>query len=233
MTFGYHRAEILGALVSGLAIWVIAGLLIYEAIRRMAAPPEVNGPVVFVVATVGFVANLVSMRLLSHAQHDNLNVRAAYLHMLSDLLGSLGAAIAGAILWWTHWRPIDPIITVLFSGLMLVNSWSLVKESIRILMESTPSSVDAARVREDLRAVPGVKEIHDLHIWTVSSNRLALSVHLIATETGSDLLNRVNQLLEERHGIRHTTIQVEHPDHFRSDRCYECLPSETTSFDRT
>lgn len=223
MSFGYHRAEILGALGSGLAIWVIAGFLIYEAIARMQAPPEVNGPIVFFVAAFGLLANLVSMRMLSHAQHDNMNVRAAYLHMLSDMLGSIGAIIAGAVLWVTHWRPIDPIITVLFAGLMLVSSWSLVKESIQILMESTPSGVDAAQVRADLLALPGVTEVHDLHIWTVASGRHALSVHVIATD-GEHLLAKVNEVLKGGYSIIHTTVQIEHPDHFRSENCYDCAP---------
>lgn len=223
MSFGYHRAEILGALGSGLAIWLIAGFLIYEAIVRMQAPPEVNGPIVFFVATIGLLANLVAMRMLSHAKHGNMNVRAAYLHMLSDLLGSLGAIIAGAVLWITHWRPIDPIITVLFAGLMLVSSWSLVKEAIQILMESTPSSVDAAQVRADLLALSGVTEVHDLHIWTVASGRHALSVHVIAVEAGQ-LLAKVNEVLKDRYGIIHTTVQIEHPDHFRSESCYDCAP---------
>lgn len=226
MTFGYHRAEILGALGSGLAIWVISGFLIYEAIERMQAPPEVNGPVVFVIATIGLIANLVSMRMLSHAKHENLNVRAAYLHVVSDMLGSIGAIIAGAVLWITHWRPIDPIITVLFAGLMLVSSWSLVKEAIQILMESTPSGFDASKIRTDLRALPGVQEVHDLHIWTVASGRHALSVHVIAIEAGG-LLSQVNAILKERYGIIHTTVQIEHPDRFQSENCYDCSPTPT------
>jgi cobalt-zinc-cadmium efflux system protein len=239
MTFGYHRAEILGALVSGLVIWVISGFLIWAAIERMQNPPEVNGPMVFVVAVAGLVANLIAMRSLHGASHDNMNVRAAYLHVLSDLLGSVGAIIAGAVLWLTHWRPIDPIITVLFAGLMLVSSWSLVKEAIQILMESTPSSIDAARVREDLRALPGVTEVHDLHIWSVASSRHALSVHVIFAPEGAagahdaqktltlhaQLLERINALLKERYAIQHTTIQIEHPDHFKSENCYDCAPN--------
>lgn len=224
MTFGYHRAEILGALGSGLAIWIISGFLIYEAIVRMQAPPAVNGPVVFVIAVIGLFANLVSMKMLHHASHENMNVRAAYLHVLSDMLGSIGAIIAGAVLWATDWRPIDPIITVLFAGLMLVSSWSLVKEAIQILMESAPAGVDAAQVRADLRALPGVTEVHDLHIWTVASGRHALSVHVIATQS-ENLLSQVNDLLKTRYRIQHTTVQIEHPDRFQSENCYDCAPT--------
>ncbi|MGK5084735.1 cation diffusion facilitator family transporter [Bdellovibrionota bacterium FG-1] len=225
MSFGYHRAEILGALASGLTIWIIAGFLIYEAVLRMQEPPEVKGPIVFVIAVIGLLANLVSMYLLSDAKHHNLNVRAAYLHMISDMLGSIGAVIAGAVLWATGWRPIDPIITVLFSGLMLVSSWSLVKEAVQILMESTPTEVDPRQVRQDLKAIAGVQEVHDLHIWTVTSGKHALSVHIIAG-AAQNLLNHVNALLKERYGIIHTTVQIEHPEEFRSENCYDCAPVE-------
>jgi cobalt-zinc-cadmium efflux system protein len=144
--------------------------------------------------------------------------------MFSDMLGSIGAIIAGAVLWWTHWRPIDPIITILFAGLMLVSSWSLVKEAIQVLMESTPSDVDATVVRAALKELAGVTEVHDLHIWTVASGRNALSVHVISTRT-EGLLSEINQLLKSRYSIVHTTIQIEHPDHFQSENCYDCHPS--------
>jgi len=225
MSFGYHRAEILGALASGLAIWLIAGLLVYEAILRMTSPPEVQGKLVFIVATIGLIANLASMRLLHGAKHENINVRAAYLHLLADALGSIGAIIAGAVLWLTDWRLIDPIITIFFAILMLVSSWELVKEAVGVLMESTPSGVDPEKVRQDLEALPNVQEVHDLHIWAVSSGRLALSVHLIAVEAaGESLLHAVNALLKEKYRIVHTTIQIEDPAKFRYEGCYDCAP---------
>lgn len=225
MSFGYHRAEILGALISGLLIWMISGVLIYEAILRIKSPPEVQGPIVFVVATIGLIANLASMWILSSAQSDNLNVRAAYLHMLSDSLGSVGAIIAGVILWFTDWRPIDPLITIVFAILMLLSSWSLVKEAVGVLMESTPTHIDPAKIKEDLQGIAGVLEAHDLHIWTVSSGRLALSVHLVSDQL-ENVLQTANKILKEKYKIIHTTIQVEHPSKFQSDRCYDCVPVE-------
>ena len=210
-------------MLSGLSIWLISGFLIYEAVVRMQSPPEVQGPVVFVVATVGLIANLVSMAMLKHAKDSNINVRAAYLHLFSDCLGSVGAIIAGIVLWLTDWRPIDPIITIVFAGLMLVSSWSLVKESIAVLMESTPDHVDPQAVLKDLLSLGGVREAHDLHIWSVSSGKLALSVHLVS-EFYESVLDNANQLMEEKYGIIHTTIQIEHPEHFKSERCYDCLP---------
>lgn len=225
MSFGYHRAEILGALASGLLIWMISGVLIYESILRLQHPEEIQGKLVFVIATIGLLANLISMRILHEDRHKNINVRAAYLHLLSDTLGSVGAIIAGLVLWLTGWRPIDPLITLLFAALMLYSSWSLVKEAVGVLMESTPSSLDPHKVLKDLESLAGVQEVHDLHIWSVSTGRMALSVHIIAT-TADALVAQVNELLEARYGIIHTTIQVEHPDHFVSSRCYDCSPIE-------
>ncbi len=225
MSFGYHRAEILGALLSGLMIWLISGILIYEAIARIQSPPEVQGPVVFVIAVIGLLANLASMRVLHQAKENNLNVRAAYLHLVADSLGSVGAIIAGAVLWLTDWRPIDPIMTILFAGLMLVGSWSLVKEAIEVLMESTPQHIDPQQIQKELQALPHVREAHDLHIWSVTSGRLALSVHLIS-DSPEAVLVAANELLERHFGIIHTTIQIEHPDRFQSKRCYDCMPLE-------
>lgn len=230
MSFGYHRAEILGALVSGLTIWLLAGVLIYEAILRLRQPQEVQGAIVFTVATIGLIANLLSMRMLGHAQHENMNARAAYVHMLSDALGAIGAIIAGIVLYFTHWRPIDPIVTIFFAILMLLSSWNLVKEAIGVLMESTPSAIDSNAVHLDLQKLPGVSEAHDLHIWTVSTGRLALSVHLIVSNGSNrsnpadEVLRVANEMLEERYGIIHTTIQIEQPESFSSERCYDCKP---------
>jgi cobalt-zinc-cadmium efflux system protein len=225
MSFGYARAEILGALASGLIIWLIAGLLGFEAIGRLRAPPEVNGPVVFVIAGIGLAANLLSMRVLHGAHHENMNVRAAYLHFVFDALGSVLAVISGAVLWLTNWHPIDPIVTLLLSALMLYGSWGLVRDAVGILMESTPGHLDPSKVMGDLQGIPGVKEAHDLHIWSVSSGKLALSVHLIS-ENAETVLAGANSLLQEKYGIVHTTIQVEHPDRFKSERCYDCGPPE-------
>jgi cobalt-zinc-cadmium efflux system protein len=228
MTFGYHRAEILGALASGLAIWLIAGILVYESILRLHSPPDVNGPIVIVIASIGLIANLLSMRMLHNAKHENMNVKAAYLHMASDALGSIGAIVAGVTLALTHWRPIDPIVTIFFSALMLVGSWNLVREAVEVLMESTPAGIDIEKVRSALQALATVKEAHDLHVWTVSSGRLALSVHLIVQSPGKgsdrkSVLTAATELLEEEYNISHTTIQIEDEGSFQSERCYDCV----------
>ncbi len=221
MSFGYYRVEILGALASGLVIWLLAGFLIYSAFERIQSPPDVQGPVVFVIAAVGLAANLLSMRVLHKTQKDNINVRAAYLHLLTDCLGSVGAVISGAVLSFTGWNAIDPIITFVIAALMLYSSWQLVKDSVGILMESTPGSVNPGSVLKSLETIPGVQEVHDLHIWAVSSGRLALSVHLISAE-GEKVLSAANELLKAEYQIKHTTIQVEHPERFKSEQCYDC-----------
>lgn len=226
MSFGYHRAEILGALTSGLMIWLISGVLVYEALVRLASPPEVKTPILLIVASVGLVANLLSMWMLGSAKEQNINVRAAYLHLLADSLGSVGAILAGVVLWLTDWRPIDPIITIFFALLMLVSSWNLVKEAVGVLMESVPTHLNPSEIRAELQAISGVQEVHDLHIWSVSTGKLALSVHLVSENPEKSLLQTANDLLLEKYSILHTTIQVEHPKIFHSERCYDCVPVE-------
>jgi cobalt-zinc-cadmium efflux system protein len=225
MSYGYHRAEILGALGSVLLIWLASGGLIYEAFLRLQHPPDVEGSIVFGVASAGWIANLTSMAILHGARQENINIKATYLHLLADSLGSLGAMIAGAVLWFTHWDPIDPLITLFFAVLMMVSSYGLLKETLAVLMESTPAHLDPQAVSQSLSELPGVQELHDLHIWSVSSGRLALSVHLISREK-EGLLQKAHELLKSRYQIVHTTIQIEHPDEFQSERCYDCVPKK-------
>lgn len=225
MSYGYQRAEVLGALANALVLWIICAFLIYEGIKRLSHPEIVKGPIVFFIAAIGMVANIIMMRRL-HASHThNLNMRAVYLHILGDLLGSIGVLLSGAILWMTGWNLIDPIITLLFTAAIICSTWKMIVESIRILMESTPEGVDPLAVERDLEAIEGVTEVHDLHIWTVASQNIALSVHLV---TGKPQLSlkEAHQMLEKRHGIRHMTIQVEDPSSFEPKFCYDCDPRE-------
>lgn len=228
-SFGFARAEVLAALLNGITIWLLAGFLVYEALLRLQDPPHVEGPIVFGVALIGLVANLLSMKALhGHHGHGSLNIRAAYLHLAADLMGSIGAIIAGAVLWWTGWQPIDLIITFVFSALMVVGSWELIKESFIVLMEGVPAAVDAEAVANALKGLDGVQDLHDLHIWTVSSHNLALSAHLIIEDQGSgaraapQVLKAACLLLEKDFGILHTTLQLEVPSQFESARCYDC-----------
>ena len=221
MSYGYHRAEILGALASALSLWALCGVLIYEAITRLISPPEVKGPIVFIIASIGLLANLMMMRTLHSSQGENLNVRAAYLHVIGDLLGSVGVILSGAILWFTGWNPIDPIITILFSLAIVYGSSKIIRQTISILMESTPEGLDPTEIQKDLTALKGVQEVHDLHIWAVSAKKIALSAHLIADDT-QRALKEAHQLIEHKYGISHMTIQVEDPAHFKPRYCYDC-----------
>jgi len=221
MSFGYHRAEILGALLSGLSIWALAGILTFEAYGRLSHPAEVQGNIVLVVAAAGLLVNLFSLRLLHADQEHSLNVRGAYLHVAADALGSIGALIAGALIYWKGWTWVDPTITFLLAALMLGGSWTLIRDSVAILMESTPRGVDPQRLRLALQSIAGVVEVHDLHVWTVGSGRLAMSAHLVSANSESTLQS-AHEVLESQFGIRHSTIQVEHPERFKSERCYDC-----------
>jgi cobalt-zinc-cadmium efflux system protein len=197
--------------------------MVYEAILRIQAPQPIQGSIVFFVASIGLVANVVGMKLLHSHREQNINVKAAYLHLLSDLLGSLGAILAGAVVWATGWLLIDPIMTFFFAILMLISSWRLVIDSVKVLMESVPPHLDAQQIKQDLSQLQNVQGVHDLHIWSVSAKKFALSVHLVATHSES-VLHHAHVLLKDHYQIVHTTIQVEHPDHFQSERCYDCAP---------
>ena len=221
MSYGYHRAEILGALASALSLWALCGVLIYEAIQRLITPPEVKGPVVFVIATIGLAANLMMMRTLHSHQGDNLNIRAAYLHILGDILGSVGVIIAGVLIWITGWNAVDPIISILFSLGIVYGSGKIIKQTVGVLMESTPDGVDPNAIEKDLKSIPGVREVHDLHVWSVSAKKVALSAHLVADDTHA-ALSEAHRRIEKNYQISHMTIQVEDPQHFEPKYCYDC-----------
>lgn len=221
MSYGYHRAEILGALVSSVSLWVLSGVLVYEAMMRILHPEIVEGPIVFVIASIGLIANLIMMRVLHPSQGHSLNMRAAYLHVMGDLLGSIGVILSGLILWTTGWNLIDPIITIVFTCTILFSSAKVIRQSLSVLMESTPEEVDPAQVHQTLLQISGVKEVHDLHVWSASKHKIVLSVHLIA-DPDKDVLGPAHKALEEKHGIRHMTIQVENPASFQPRYCYDC-----------
>lgn len=221
MSYGYQRAEILGALASSVSLWALSGVLIYESIHRFFEPVDVQGPIVFIIATVGLTANLMMMKFLHPSQGHSLNVKAAYLHVLGDLLGSIGVILSGLLIWITHWNPIDPIITILFTLMILRSSGKVILETISVLMESTPPNIDPEAVLKTLEQIAGVKEVHDLHIWSASPHKVALSVHLIANPN-ADVLAAAHRQIEAKHGIRHMTIQVEDPQRFEPRYCYDC-----------
>jgi cobalt-zinc-cadmium efflux system protein len=209
-TYGYVRLEILAALVNGAALVVITGLIVHEAWVRLHAPTPVRGGVMLVVAVLGLVANASGTALLHGHARGNLNMRGAYLHVLSDLLGSLGAVGAGIVILLTGWTPADPIVSLVIALLILHSAWRLVREATDILLEAAPGHVDVAEVVEELGAIRGLDQIHDVHVWTLTSGFVALSGHgVIDSPTDhTRVLAEIQDRMTAR-GIGHVTFQLE------------------------
>lgn len=209
-TFGYLRTEILAALANGVALVVIAILILIQAWHRLHTPEPVQGALMLAVAAGGLLVNLAAALLLRGSAGASLNVRGAYLHVLGDLLGSIGAMLAGIIILTTGWLPADPLISVLVAGLILASSWRLVSESVDVLLEATPRHIDVAAVRRTICEVAGVEEIHDLHVWTLTSGVLAMSAHLVADPAHqASLTAEVHRRMHHEFGIGHVTVQVD------------------------
>lgn len=209
-SFGYMRLEILAALLNGAVLFAIAIGIGVEAWRRFRIPPAVNGPLLLGVAAVGFIANFAATLVLHRGHEHSLNQRGAYLHVVSDLLGSVGALIAGAIVIATGWTLADPLISVLIGALVLGSAWRLVKESSDILLEATPSHIAMSDVHDRIAAVSGVESVHDLHLWTVTSGVVAMSGHLVVKNpTDNQLVLEAVQQQMRALGIQHVTVQVE------------------------
>lgn len=218
LSFGYHRAEIIAALVSGFSTWALSIWLIYEAILRLIHPEPVAGPMVLIVACVGFLANLAMMLILHKKQKESLNVRGAYIHIFGDLIGSLGVIIAGILLIIFKWYPIDPLITLLFSLIVIYSAWQLIRDTLKVLMEGTPSQFSPVAIQKDLEALPSVITAHDLHIWCLTNNHINLSVHLVS-ENLQKALDEAHTLLREKYNIDHATIQVEPKTGYKCNPC--------------
>ncbi|KJE27195.1 cation diffusion facilitator transporter family protein [Geobacillus kaustophilus] len=214
-TYGFYRFEILAALVNGVTLVAIAAWIIWEAVGRFVNPPAVASRPMMAVAAVGLLANLVSAWVLMRKGDvkENVNVRSAYLHVLGDALGSVGAMAAGLVIWLFDWYAADPLISIAVAVLILKGAFAVVKQTVHILMEGTPAAIDHAEVKAALSGIDGVIEVHDLHIWTITSGLDSLSCHLLI-EDGRDaqvILQRAIDLVETRFHIRHATIQIEMP----------------------
>ena len=209
-SYGLVRAEILAALFNSILMLALIAYIVAEALARFRDPQPVAGGVVMLVATAGLIVNLSIGWILSRGAHS-LNSRAALLHVMGDALGSIAAIAAGVVIYFTGWMPIDPILSIVVSMLILFSAYNLLREALHVLMEGVPANIDLNRVGQDLAAIAGVSRVHDLHVWTLSSGTIALSAHLeIASLTDwSDILQRARERLEETHNIRHTTLQPE------------------------
>jgi cobalt-zinc-cadmium efflux system protein len=212
-TYGYHRAEIMAALTNGTILVVVSIYIFYEAYQRFLNPPQVRTPLMIAVAAIGLVANLVMVRLLRGKGRRSLNIKAAFWHIIGDTMSSVGVIIGGIIILFTGWYIADPIIAVLIGVIILWGAVRIVRESSDILLESVPRNINIDEVVTAIKSVPGVQDVHDIHIWTITSGLNALSAHLrIEDQTVSrsaEIVEAVNEHLSRDFGIQHTTLQLE------------------------
>lgn len=211
-TFGYYRFEILAAAFNALLLFGVALYILYEAYQRLQSPPEIQPTGMLVIATFGLVVNLVSMRVLSGGKEHSLNVKGAYLEVWSDLLGSLGVIVGAVIIRFTGWTWVDSAVAVLIGLWVLPRTWILLKSSLNILLEGVPEDIEIDKVEELLLSVNGVKSIHDLHVWALTSGKPSLTVHIVndaEVEAERAILPRARELLAQEFGITHVTIQCE------------------------
>jgi cobalt-zinc-cadmium efflux system protein len=210
-TFGYKRFEILAALFNGVLLLIISVWIIIEAISRMAHPATVASGEMMFIAVIGLLVNILVARILMQGEKDeNLNVRSAFLHVIGDLLGSVGAIVASALIMFFGWGIADPIASMIVSLLILKSGWGVTRDSINVLMEAKPDNLDLEEIHDRIKELDGVQGIHDLHVWTITSGFLSLSCHLTVTEgvNRDEILKKVEQLLSEYH-LEHSTIQIE------------------------
>ena len=211
-TFGLGRVEILAAQANGVTLLVVAALIVYTAVRRLVSPPVVHGGIVLAVALAGVGVNLAATLVLSRADRSSLNVRGAFLHVATDLAAFAGTALAGGLVLATGWSRFDPIAGLLVASLMLRSSWSLLRESGRVFLEASPTGIDPDAVARALAEDEDVVEVHDLHVWTVTSGFPALAAHVLVSP-GTDCHSarrRLQRLLDDRFGLHHSTLQVDH-----------------------
>jgi cobalt-zinc-cadmium efflux system protein len=225
-TYGYLRAEILGALINGLFLWLLVIFIWFEAANRLRNPTPVVGLGVMVIAAVGVAVNAFSAWMTHDSAEPGrvgIAVRAVFVHVISDLIGTFGVLISGALVYFTGSSAADPVVSILIGGLIVYSSWGLVREGVDILMEAVPAEIDLEELRHDLLAVADTEEVHDLHVWCLTSREVALSAHAVVAP-GADqdrVLSEMSQLLEHKFNIRHMTVQLERdnrrprePEHF-------------------
>ena len=212
-TYGYKRTEILAAFLNGLTLAVISIYIFIEAYERFFEPQPVASLNMMLIAVVGLLVNIIVAWILMRGgdTHDNLNVRSAFLHVLGDMLGSVGAIAAGALIWMFGWTIADPIASVIVAALVLLSAWRVIRDSVNVLMEGVPRGMDLSRIRSAVLELDGVQAIHDLHVWTVTSSLPSLSCHIVIEDytRAGEILRTVNRLFKEQFGIKHTTIQIE------------------------
>jgi cobalt-zinc-cadmium efflux system protein len=212
-SYGYHRFQILAAFVNGVVLMAIVAWIAIEALQRLRQPVEVLGGLMLAVAVVGLAVNLISFAILHGGNRENLNVRGALLHVVGDLLGSLAAIIAAVVIIVTGWTPIDPLLSVLVALLIARSAWMLVRQSTHVLLEGTPAEIDVARLKQELvAAVPEVDDVHHVHVWTLASGKLVMTLHAHVRDDANaeQVLRTILAISRERFGVSHVTVQIEH-----------------------
>lgn len=210
-TYGYLRMEILSALANAVVLLLLTVYILYEAVQRFLAPPDVMSGPMLIVASIGLVVNLISMRLLAGGSSESLNVKGAYFEVLSDMLGSVGVIVAALLMMWKGWTIADPIIGAGIGLFIVPRTWNLLKQATHILMEGTPPEVDIEALEKELAGIDGVIAVHDLHVWTITSGFDALSCHLVVRDMGNNvaILREARRRMKESFHIDHVTIQIE------------------------
>lgn len=211
-SFGYQRLQILAALINSLSLIVVVGWILFEAAKRLLHPAPVLGGLMLAVASVGMLVNLVSYAILSADSHDNLNLRGASLHVLGDLLGSLGAIVAAIVIMLSGWTPIDPLLSVFVAMLILRSAWKLLRKSTHILLEGAPEWLDTTRMRQELVSrIPQINDIHHVHVWSLNAENTLMTMHAVihADADQASVLQAIKDLLWEDFGIGHSTIELD------------------------
>lgn len=214
MTFGYHRAEVLAALANGVALSGMAAWVLYEAFQRVLSPREIDAPLMLVTAVIGLGGNLAVILLLKHHAHDSINVQSAFVHVLYDTISSVAVIATGIIAYLSGITIVDPLVAFLIAGLIARSAFTIVRSSTHILLEGAPKDLNMEEITGSLKKLDGVVDVHDLHVWTISSGMHALSGHVVVRDQmlsqSSKVLDQINAMLLERYKISHTTIQLEH-----------------------
>jgi len=213
MTFGYHRVGVIIAVVNALSIFAIAAVIFYEAYRRLQEPPEVQSAIMLAVAVVGLGVNLFIASWLQREQRENLNVRSAYWHAFGDALASIGVILGGIIILAAGWYLADPIISVFIGLIIIVAAWRILRDGMRVLLEAAPPHVDTSKMVQELLRVPGIKDVHDIHVWSISPELHAMSAHVfiddLSTSEAASIRERAESMLRREFNIGHVTLQME------------------------
>ena len=218
-TYGYHRAGILAALANSTTLVLISLGVFYEAYQRFKSPPEVKSGVLIVVGLIAVVVNLVTALLVRRGSEHDLNLRSVFLHLIADVISTVGAVIAGVIIYFTHANWLDPFVSVLIGFLILYSAWGILRETVGILLESTPRDVDMQAMVDDIKQVKGVLGVHDLHVWSLAQNLRTMSAHILTDDLpiseGANIQWQINEVVFHRYNIAHATLQLE---------CVDCEP---------